>query len=204
MNSLNRWFTNAGAAKAEAGGSTRRRTGAGRLTDAGGTMITAPLNRLARRVYRSNQPTDDHQPKGESEMKTRLFKGAIVAMALGLGLTAPAVADQLADIKANGKIVVATEMHFPPFDLLADGEFQGIDRELVNGVAKSLGVQVEYLDLPWDSILPGLEANKFDLVIAPVTMTAERAKRYAFTLPIGDATYLSGRMKRKPSVHVST
>ncbi len=121
-------------------------------------------------------------------MPTRLIKGAIAAVALGLSIAAPASADQLADIKANGKIVVATEMHFAPFDLLVDGEFQGIDREMIDNVAKSLGVEVEYLDLPWDSILPGLEAKKFDLVIAPVTMTAERAGRYAFTLPIGDAT----------------
>ena len=121
-------------------------------------------------------------------MKTRLFKGVVAVAAIVLGLATAAQADQLADIKAKGKIVVATEMHFAPFDLLVDGEFQGIDRELIDGVAKNLGVEVEYLDLPWDSILPGLEANKFDFVIAPVTMTAERAKRYAFTLPIGDAT----------------
>ena len=121
-------------------------------------------------------------------MKTGPFRSAVAAIVLGFGLAAAAQADQLADFKAKGKVVVATEMHFAPFDLLVDGEFQGIDRELIDGVAKNLGVQVEYLDLPWDSILPGLEANKFDFVIAPVTITAERAKRYAFTLPIGDAT----------------
>ena len=121
---------------------------------------------------------------------TTKFKvlGLAAACALGLGLASPASADQLADIKAKGKIVAATEMHFPPFDILNEGKYEGICKELFDEVAKELGVQVEYLDLPWQSVLPGLEAKKFDIVNAPVTITAERVKRYSFTLPMGNAT----------------
>jgi polar amino acid transport system substrate-binding protein len=79
-------------------------------------------------------------------------------------------------------------MHFAPFDMLVDGQYQGICRDLFDQVAKELGVEVEYLDLPWSSVLPGLEAGKFDIVNAPVTITAERSARYRFTLPMGDAT----------------
>ena len=43
-------------------------------------------------------------------------------------------------------------------------------------------------------MLPGLEAKKFDLCIAPVTITKERMKRYAFSVPIADAT--AALMKR--------
>lgn len=120
---------------------------------------------------------------------TNLFvKGTAMAVLLGLGLTAPALADQLADIKAKGTITAATEMHYAPFDMLVDGEYQGIGRDLFDEVAKELGVKAEYIDLPWASILPGLEAGKFDIVNAPVTITAERMARYSFTLPIGNAT----------------
>ena len=42
--------------------------------------------------------------------------------------------------------------------------------------------------------MPGLEAKKFDLVIAPVTITKERMKRYSFSVPIADAT--AALMKR--------
>ena len=114
--------------------------------------------------------------------------GAVAAIALGLGLAAPAHADQLADIKKAGKIVAATEMHFAPFDMLVDGKYEGICHDLFTEVAKELGVEVEFLDLPWSSVLPGLEAGKFDIVNAPVTITAERMQRYSFTLPIGNAT----------------
>lgn len=121
-------------------------------------------------------------------MRLREIIGMLAAGAVALGVSGLAQADQLADIKAKGKIVAATEMHFAPFDILVDGQYQGICRDLFDEVAKELGVEVEYLDLPWQSILPGLEAGKFDLVNAPVTITAERMKRYAFTLPMGNAT----------------
>ena len=118
----------------------------------------------------------------------RTFFSLVAAAAFGLGLASTAQADLLADIKAKGKIVAATEMHFAPFDILKDGEYQGICHDLFSEVAKELGVEVEFLDLPWQSILPGLEAGKFDIVNAPVTITAERMKRYSFSLPIGNAT----------------
>ena len=85
-------------------------------------------------------------------------------------------------------------MQFPPFDISDNGVYKGVDRDLIDAVAKELGVKVSYLDLPWTSVLPGLEAKKFDLVIAPVTITKERMKHYAFSVPIADAT--AALMKR--------
>lgn len=121
-------------------------------------------------------------------MKTPVLKCAAAAILLGLAFAAPARADQLADIQSKGTIVAATEMHFAPFDMMVDGKYEGLGRDLFDAVAGELGVEVEYLDLPWSSILPGLEADKFDIVNAPVTITAERVARYSFTLPIGNAT----------------
>jgi len=121
-------------------------------------------------------------------MIKRKLMGAVAALAMGLGLVAPANADLLSDIQAKGRIVVATEMHYAPFDMLVDGQYQGIGRDLFDQIAKELGVKPKYLDLPWSSVLPGLEAGKFDMVNAPVTLTAERMKRYSFTLPMGNAT----------------
>ncbi|RBP18391.1 amino acid ABC transporter substrate-binding protein (PAAT family) [Roseiarcus fermentans] len=117
----------------------------------------------------------------------------LAATGLAGGLRS-AAADTLADIKKRGELVVATEMQFPPFDISDNGVYKGVDRELIDAVAKELGVKVSYLDLPWTSVLPGLEAKKFDLVIAPVTITKERMKRYAFSVPIADAT--ASLMKR--------
>jgi polar amino acid transport system substrate-binding protein len=105
-----------------------------------------------------------------------------------LALAGPALADQLADIKAAGKIVTATDMHYAPFDMLVDGTYEGMTKDLFDGVSKELGVEPVYQDIPWTAELPGLEVKKFDIVIAPVTITPERLERYAFSLPIADAT----------------
>ena len=96
--------------------------------------------------------------------------------------------DTLAEVKKRGELVIATEMQFAPFDMSDNGTYKGLDRDLIDAVGKALGVKVKYLDLPWTSILPGLEAKKFDLCVAPVTITKERMKRYLFTVPIADAT----------------
>lgn len=103
-------------------------------------------------------------------------------------MTGPALADQLADIQAAGKIVTATDMHYAPFDMLVNGEYQGMTKDLFDEVSKELGVEPVYQDIPWTAELPGLEVGKFDIVIAPVTITPERLERYTFTPPIADAT----------------
>lgn len=118
---------------------------------------------------------------------TTTFKAALLGLST-LGLALPAVADQLADVKAAGKIVTATDMHYAPFDMIVDGVYQGMTKDLFDGVAADLGVTVLYQDIPWTAELPGLEVGKFDIVIAPVTITAERLERYTFTIPIADAT----------------
>jgi polar amino acid transport system substrate-binding protein len=111
------------------------------------------------------------------------------------GVTGGAFADDtLAEIKKRGVLSTATEMQFPPFDISDNGTYKGLNRDLIDAVGKQMGLKVSYLDLPWTSILPGLEAKKFDLCIAPVTITKERMKHYAFTVPIADAT--AALMKR--------
>ena len=127
-------------------------------------------------------------------MKRRTaLTAALTAPAL-LGLGRRALADTLGDVKQRGELVCATEMEFPPFDFLVNNVYTGVDRDLIDEVGKDLGVKVKYIDLPWTSVLPGLEAKKFDFVIAPVTITQERMKRYSFTVPIADAT--AALMKR--------
>jgi polar amino acid transport system substrate-binding protein len=134
-------------------------------------------------------------PRGLSRravMKTGLA-GAAASGAYLAGLNR-AFADTLADIKQRAELVTATEMQFPPFDISDNGTYKGLDRDLVDAVGAAMSVKVKYLDLPWTSVLPGLEAKKFDLCIAPVTITKERMKRYLFTVPIADAT--AALMKR--------
>ena len=67
---------------------------------------------------------------------------------------------------------------------------------MLSEIMKGLpGVRVERLDLPWQGILPGLTAKRFDYVVTSVTVTKERFALYRFSLPVADATM--ALMKRK-------
>lgn len=127
-------------------------------------------------------------------MKLKFTGGslAIAAAITALSMTVsaqPSVADVLEDIKARGVFNVGTEARFPPFEFVEDGEIVGYSADIMAEIMKDLpGVELNRLDLPWQGILPGLEAEQFDYVITSVTMNAERFDRYALSRPIADAT----------------
>lgn len=100
-------------------------------------------------------------------------------------LAAPAQ-ETLAHIKESGVATVGTEAAFPPFEFVEDGKIVGYGKDILDVVVAELGVELEQLDLPWQGILPGVLAGKFDFVATTVSINEERAKRYAYTLPIAN------------------
>ena len=126
-------------------------------------------------------------------MQTLLVRSLVAPLALvaalALHTASPARADLLDDIKRRGTMTIATEARYPPFEYVENGKIVGYATELWAEVAAKLpGVQVQQLDLPWQGILPGLAAGRFDFVVTSVTTTRERIERYAFTVPIAEAT----------------
>ena len=115
-----------------------------------------------------------------------LFKRVWVVMfvaAITASFTSgPAKADLLADIKKRGEFIVGTEARFPPFEFVKDGKIVGYSTDIMTHVMKALpGVKLTRLDLPWQGILPGLAAAKFDYVVTSVTVTKERYQKYALS-----------------------
>ncbi|CAB3801767.1 transporter substrate-binding domain-containing protein [Pararobbsia alpina] len=97
--------------------------------------------------------------------------------------------DLLARIEANKEITIATEARFSPFEYVDKGKIVGYDSDLLAYVMKSLpDVKVKQLDLPFQGILPGLDAKRFDMVVTAVTINKDRASHFAFTVPVADAT----------------
>jgi len=115
----------------------------------------------------------------------KMALGAVVAVAL----TGAAYADDvMAKVKSSGVLKVGTETEFAPFDYIDAGEHVGLNVDLFAEIGKELGVKIEWVTLPWDGVLPGLEAGKFDLVAGPATITKARMEHYWFTPPIAEAT----------------
>jgi polar amino acid transport system substrate-binding protein len=91
-------------------------------------------------------------------------------------------------IKRTGKVTVGTEAAFPPFEFVEDGKIVGYGKDILDYIVADMKVELNQLDLPWQGILPGVLAGKFDFVATSVSIRAERAKKYAFTVPIAEGT----------------
>lgn len=92
--------------------------------------------------------------------------------------------NELEKVKAAGKLVVGVEGTYPPFTYHDDnGELTGLDIELGKALADKLGVEVEFQEAAWDSLLIGIDTERFDTVINSVSITDERAEKYDFSDP---------------------
>ena len=92
--------------------------------------------------------------------------------------------DILERIEETGTLRVGFEGTYPPFNYQGDGEdFIGFDVDISKEVATRLGVEVEFITSKWAGLIGGLNADKFDVIIAQMTVTEERAESVDFTDP---------------------
>jgi polar amino acid transport system substrate-binding protein len=130
---------------------------------------------------------------------------AVLLALFGCAVIASAGAAPLLDtIKSKKEIVVATEAQFAPFEYVENGKIVGYGPDLMKLILADLpDVKVKQLDLPFQGILPGLAAKSFDFVVTSVAITKERADKFAFTLPIADATTALVKRKVDASIKAS-
>ncbi|MFO1104797.1 MAG: transporter substrate-binding domain-containing protein [Amaricoccus sp.] len=122
-------------------------------------------------------------------MYLKTIAAAVTAALLSTTLGGAAQAGDVLDkVKAAGVLTVGTETAFAPFDFIDAGEHAGMNVDLFAEIGKELGVKIEWVTLPWDGVLPGLESGKFDMVAGPATITKARMERYRFSAPVAEAT----------------
>ncbi len=93
----------------------------------------------------------------------------------------------LADVKKAGKMTVATSPDFPPFESLEGGKVVGIEVDIMNLIAKDLGIEIEFVQMDFDSVLIGIQAAKYDCAMSGITRDADREKNMLFTDPYYNA-----------------
>ncbi|PTV92658.1 amino acid ABC transporter substrate-binding protein (PAAT family) [Halanaerobium saccharolyticum] len=81
------------------------------------------------------------------------------------------------------RYVVGTNASFPPFEYVEEGEIVGFDIDLVKEIAKLQGFEVEFRDISFDSLIPGLASGSLDMVAAGMTITEARKEVVAFSDP---------------------
>ena len=82
----------------------------------------------------------------------------------------------------DGTLTVGTSPDYPPFENLEDGEIVGFEPDLVNAIAEKLGLDVEFVQLDFDSIITAVDAGtQIDVGMSGFSITPERAKIIDFS-----------------------
>jgi len=87
----------------------------------------------------------------------------------------------------SGKLIMATNAAFPPYEFIEGNEIVGIDAEIAGAIAEKLGLELQIDDMEFDSIIESVKGGKADMGLAGMTVTEERKEVVNFT-----ASYATG------------
>lgn len=81
-------------------------------------------------------------------------------------------------------LVIATEANYPPFNnTTSDGKIVGFDVDVINAVCEEIKAKCTIVAQEWEGLLPGLLTQKYDAVIAGMSITPERLQQVDFSEP---------------------
>lgn len=94
-----------------------------------------------------------------------------------------------ADIdRSGGTLTMATNAEFPPYELKEGDKIVGIDADMAQAVADTLGMELVIEDMAFDSIISSVTSGKADIGVAGMTVTEERLQNIDFTDTYATAT----------------
>ena len=110
---------------------------------------------------------------------------AIAAVAIAASFSnVPAQADELEKLKETGEMRIAMSGQYPPFSFTNEkNEVVGFDASIGAEIADRMGMKPKIVTTPFDGIIAGLLAKKYDAVVASMTITPERDKAVDFVGP---------------------
>jgi cyclohexadienyl dehydratase len=107
----------------------------------------------------------------------------LIAFTLLMFSGAAAQADQLADILARNALRVATTGDYLPFSgKQADGNYEGLDIDMAEDLARSLGVRLEWVATSWPNLMHDYAAGKFDIAMSGISISLERQKQALYSV----------------------
>lgn len=83
--------------------------------------------------------------------------------------------------KEKGKLIMATNAAFPPYEFKDGDKIVGIDAEIAEKIAEKLGLELVIEDVEFGSIVGGVKSGKFDMGMAGMTVTEDRLKSVNFS-----------------------
>ncbi len=88
---------------------------------------------------------------------------------------------------SSGKLVMATNAAFPPYEMVEGSEIVGIDAEIAKLIADDLGKELVIEDMAFDSIIAAVQTGKADIAMAGLTITEDRKQNINFSDPYTEA-----------------
>ncbi|MBB2890631.1 transporter substrate-binding domain-containing protein [Flexivirga oryzae] len=87
-----------------------------------------------------------------------------------------------AAIRKKGYVTVATNPGYPPFETLSSDQHTivGLDPDILQAIAHQLGITAKFQQAGFDSIIPGLQAGRYDMAMSGMTDTTQREKQVQF------------------------
>lgn len=85
------------------------------------------------------------------------------------------------DGDAKAVLTMATNAEFPPYEYYQGDKVVGIDAEIAALIADKLGMELEIVDIAFDSIIPGVQSGKYDMGMAGLTVTEDRLEKVDFS-----------------------
>jgi octopine/nopaline transport system substrate-binding protein len=136
-------------------------------------------------------------------MKKRLY--SMLAAVAALGLAAGVGTDAMAQAKDWKKIKIATEGAYAPWNFTnAAGKLEGFEVDLANDLCKRMGAECEIVAQDWDGIIPSLQAGKYDVIIAGMSITAKRMEVIDFSTPYASTPAALAVLKTSPLAKIAT
>ena len=116
-------------------------------------------------------------------MNTNARRAAATLALIGTGLAASACSSDSGE--DDDTLTVCTNVPFVPFESQQDGEYVGLDMDLMNLLAERLGQTVEVVEIDFDAIQSGnaLNAGTCDIAAAGITITPEREEAMGMSQP---------------------
>jgi len=81
----------------------------------------------------------------------------------------------------NGKLIMATNAEFPPYESIENGKIVGIDVDMMQAVCDVLGMELVIENMEFGSIIAAVDSGKADVGVAGLSVTPDREKNVSFT-----------------------
>lgn len=111
---------------------------------------------------------------------------ALLAAAIWLAGCATPAGDagvRPASALSNPVLRVGLTANYPPLVDNVDGTLEGIEIDLAREVGKDLGKRIEFVEIPWEQLIPALTGGEVDVIMSGMSITEWRKQKISFTEP---------------------